>query len=86
MTPQVSTTSNQYRLNWQDIIKCLIMSVLPHVLVIIQNSISLGVLTFDWKNILMAAVGGGIAYLLKNFFTPAQTVVEGTPTLKVVNQ
>lgn len=83
---QVSSTSKQYSINWQDIIKGLLMAVLTPVIVIIQNSISLGAITFDWKNISMAAIGGGLAYLIKNFMTPAQTVIAGTPNLKVVNQ
>jgi hypothetical protein len=56
-------------LNWGDVIKGLVMAVLTPVLVVIQQSIEKGELTFNWHLIALSAVGGGVAYLLKNFFT-----------------
>ena len=75
METQTITTSKRFSLNLQDIGKGLILAIGTPVLVIIQQSISAGALVFDWKLIGMAAVGGGVSYLLKNFFTPAQTVI-----------
>lgn len=67
-------TSNFLSLNTQDVLKALLIAILTPCLVIIQASVDAGTLTFDWKHIAMAAIGGGVAYLLKNLFTPASTV------------
>lgn len=66
--------SKLFSVNMKDVAKALLIAVLTPVLIIIQQSISEGTLTFDWKHIGMAAVGGGVAYLAKNFFTPSQTL------------
>jgi len=68
-------TSNFLSLNWLDIAKGLLMAILTPVVVIVQQSIEAGVFTFDWKSIGLAAIGGGVAYLVKNFFTPKAPVV-----------
>jgi len=62
-------TSKFLRLNWQDLGKGLIMAILTPVVVIVQQSIEAGNFVFDWKSIGFAAIGGGFAYLVKNFFT-----------------
>lgn len=60
-------------LNGKDILKGLLMAVLTPVVLIIQQSLEAGNLTFNWKQIGMAAIAGGLAYLVKNFFsTPTQ--------------
>lgn len=59
----------KYKLNSRDWIKGLLMATLVPVLYIIQSSIDAGQMTFNWKEIGMAAVGGLVGYLLKNFFT-----------------
>ena len=59
-------------LNWLDIGKGLVMAILTPAAVIVQQSIEAGTFTFDWKVIGLAAVGGGFAYLVKNFFTPSE--------------
>jgi hypothetical protein len=33
-----------------------------------------GILTFDWKHILAGGITAGLAYIVKNFFTPAKVV------------
>lgn len=62
--------SNLYSINWRDVINGLVMAVLAPVVVIVQQSIALGSLTFDWKLIGLAALGGAVGYVIKNFFTP----------------
>lgn len=69
-------TSKLYSLDKNDLLKGLLMAVVTPCLVIIQSSLDSGTLTLDWKNIGMAAVGGGVAYLLKNFFTASQVVTK----------
>jgi len=66
-------TSNFLSLNWLDLAKGLLMAILTPVVVIIQQSVESGILTFNWKTIGLAAIGGGFAYLVKNFFTPKTT-------------
>jgi len=69
-------TSKIYSLDKNDLLKGLLMAVVTPCLVIIQSSLDSGTLVLDWKNIGMAAVGGGVAYLLKNFFTPSQVITK----------
>lgn len=61
--------SKKYRLNWHDIIKGLLISIVTAILMFIQESLSAEEIVFKWKDIGMAAVGGAVAYLLKNFFS-----------------
>ena len=66
--------SNLFALNLRDILKGLLMAILTPAVVIIQQSLELGILTFEWKSIVTASIGGGLAYLLKNFLTPQKEV------------
>ena len=67
-------TSKFLNLDFADILKGLLMAILTPAVVIIQQSLELGILTFEWKSILTASIGGGLAYLLKNFLTPQKEV------------
>lgn len=75
-------TSNLYSIDYRDLLKAFLMAILTPVLFIIEQTINSGQLTFNWKQIGMAAVGGGIGYLIKNFFT-ASTIktIADSPTL-----
>jgi hypothetical protein len=64
--------SDFLKLNLNDIFKGLLMAVLTPVVVVIQQSLEAGVFVFDWKSIGLAALSGGVAYLVKNFFTTAK--------------
>jgi len=64
--------SNFLSLNWKDIFKGLIMAILTPAAWVIQQSLDAGTLVFNWKQIAMAAVAGGLSYLVKNFFIPQQ--------------
>jgi hypothetical protein len=72
--------SSLFTLNWNDLVKGLIMAVTTPVVFLIQQTIENGKLVFNWQQIGMAAVAGGLAYLAKNFLTPAQPVKEVTKT------
>lgn len=61
--------SNFLSLNWSDFVKGLLMAVLTPAIIILQQSLELGVFTLDWESIGIASLSGGVAYLLKNFFT-----------------
>lgn len=59
----------KYTLKTRDFLKGALMAVLVPAIYIIQTSLEAGVLTFNWKQIAIAAVSGLLAYLIKNFFT-----------------
>lgn len=61
--------SNFFSLGWRDILRGLVVAILTPVFVIVQQSFEQGSLTFDWRAIGMAAIGGALAYLTKNLFT-----------------
>jgi hypothetical protein len=79
MALQVVTTSKKFSLQLNDFWKGLIVATITAPITIIMNSLQAGTLTFDWKNIGIVAATGLLGYLVKNFLTPAQTVVTGTP-------
>lgn len=63
-----------FSINWNDVIKGLIMAVLTPVVFIVQQTLENGTLVFNWQSIGMAAVAGGVGYIIKNFFTSATPV------------
>ena len=63
-------SSKLFSINISDILKGLLMAVLTPAVYIIQSSLEAGEWSFNWHNIAMAAVAGGVGYLVKNFFTP----------------
>lgn len=66
--------SKQFTLQWRDWVRGLLMAVITPALVIIQQSVDVGQIVFNWKAIGMAAVAGGVAYLIKNFVEPSKVV------------
>jgi len=64
-------TSELYSLDLKDIAKGLIIAIGGAVVTTIQTSLQAGSLNFNWKLIGTVALSAGIAYLSKNFFTPA---------------
>lgn len=73
---QTTATSKQFSLNISDIWKGLIIAVVTPIITIIADSINAGSLEFNWKSIGLTALAAGLAYLLKNFFTPSAVVVK----------
>lgn len=61
--------SKLFTLNNKDFLKGLLMAILVSAVTIIQQSLDSGALVLNWKAILMASISGGLAYLMKNFFT-----------------
>lgn len=59
----------RYSLKLRDFLKGALMAILVPVMYVIQSSLDAGELTFKWKQILIAALSGFLAYILKNFFT-----------------
>ena len=69
-------TSKLFSVNFRDILKGALVATLTPVIVLIQQSLEAGTLVFNWNALAMAAIGGFLAYLIKNFFTPTQVVVK----------
>jgi hypothetical protein len=72
--------SSLFSLNWNDILKGVLMAILTPVLFTIQQTLQNGSLTLNWKAIATTAIAGGFAYLIKNFLTPADPIKEVTKT------
>lgn len=77
---ETKQTSQFLSLDWNDLGKGLIVATLTPILLIIQESLNAGAFTIDYKHIGMAAVAGGVGYLIKNLFTPTKEVVKNEPT------
>lgn len=69
------TTSKQFWLNARDYGKALAVAAITPIVPIVAQSISAKTWVFDWTTIWHTAVAAGFAYLVKNFFTPSQTVI-----------
>lgn len=52
-------TSNLYSIDYRDILKGLLIAILTPTLFLIQQTTATGKLTFDWKEIGIATIGGG---------------------------
>jgi hypothetical protein len=61
--------SQLFKLNIEDLLKGLILTVLTSVVTVIYNTVNAGSLTFDWHSIGITAITSGLAYLLKNYLT-----------------
>lgn len=66
--------SPQFAINWNDVLKGLIMAIGTPVLFVIEQTVNSGTVTFNWKEIGMAALAGGITYLTKNFLSKPAAV------------
>jgi len=58
-----------FKLNLRDFLKGALMAILVPVLYVFQTSLDAGTLTFNWKQIVIAAIAGFVSYLIKNLFT-----------------
>ena len=67
-------TSPLFTIDFKDLGKGLLVAVGGAVIAAIETSVQAGALTFSWKAIGGVASAAGLSYLVKNFFTPAQTV------------
>lgn len=69
--------SKKYSLNIHDIVRGCLIAALTAALTVVQSSIDAGELAFNIKEISMAALGGGVAYLLKNWLIePTKEITE----------
>ena len=61
-----------FSLGWKDIIKCFILAVFTAFVTGVYEAIQAGNINFTWafwQPIIYTAIGSGLAYFIKNFFT-----------------
>lgn len=68
--------SEQFKLQSRDFFWGAILAVGAAIVPIIQESITKGDLTFDWKSIGVTASGTFVAYVAKKFFDPAKVITQ----------
>ena len=73
------TTSKQFTVNWRDAAKGLLVAALSAVVSAIYTALAVVPLHIDLKQMGIVGLTAGVGYLVKNFLTPAQTVITGTP-------
>lgn len=73
-----TTTNKQYTLNWNDLTRGLLLAVISTVLTALLDALQKsGFDNIDWKAILLVGATTAVSYLVKNFFTPSEIVVQG---------
>lgn len=65
------TTSDQWKLNVRDFARSLTVAILAGITTVAGESMSRGTFVLDWTTVWHTAAASAVAYLLKNFFTPA---------------
>ena len=70
----MNKTSGLFKLDWQDTLKGLLVAVLGAIVTPVTESLQAGIFVFDWKHILAGGITAGLAYIVKNFFTPAKVI------------
>lgn len=73
--PVATVTTNQFSLNWRDVLRGLIMAVVSAVFAAIYESLAgdAGFSGIDWQAVLKVAALTAMAYLSKNFFDATRT-------------
>ena len=72
----VTASSSRWKLNTRDLIQGLLMAIITPVIVVIQQSLDLGILTFDVKAIGMAAIAGALAYIVRKLPQSGKILIE----------
>jgi hypothetical protein len=68
------TTSKKYSIDLRDTLIGLAIAVGTAALIVVQDQLSGGDLTFNWKEIGASSIAAGAAYLIKKFLDPQQKV------------
>lgn len=76
--------NKQFRLKLMDALKGIYLAVIVPALVTVLEVIQAGSFDLNWESIGRIAVSALAAYLLKNFFTPSNVVIEN-PSKTTIN-
>lgn len=68
-------TSKQFSLNVRDFLLSLAVAAGSGPVLILLTSLQAGQFNIDWTKLWQLAVSSAAGYLIKNFFTPAQTTI-----------
>lgn len=71
--------SGFFTLGWRDLLRGLVMAILTPIATLITNSLEKGDFTLNWHLFWLSAVGGAVAYILKNLFTKPDTLADDGP-------
>jgi len=78
--------SKKYTLQIGDALRGLGIAVATPVLMAIQRIAETGHMDFSWKTLMMAGIGGGVVYILKNWLLePAKTIITSDTNQKAEN-
>lgn len=70
---KTEVTSKRFALNVKDFLRGMLIAMGTSALVVVQSAVDAGSLaTVNYKVVIWAGIGGGVTYLLKNYFQPAQ--------------
>jgi len=76
-------TSAFLSINWKDALHGLYLAILGAILSPLLQWVDAlqggKVLVLDWKQVGITALGAGLAYLVKQFLTPAQIITPASP-------
>lgn len=83
-TTATTQTNSQFSINYRDLLRGLLIAVVTSTLTallgVLQTS---GLDHLNWKEIGVIGLTSGVAYLVKNFFSPTEIVVQN-PTANAV--
>lgn len=71
-----TTTSGKFSLGAKDFLKGAILAVLTPVVTVLIQTLQAGSLVFNWTAIGVTAASAFLAYIVKNYLSPAQIVIE----------
>jgi len=69
--------SGFFSLGWRDFTRGLVMAILTPIATLITNSLEKGDFTLNWHLFWLSAVGGAVAYIIKNLFTKPDVKADG---------
>ncbi len=69
-------TSSLFSLDFADFVKGLVVATGGAVLAACEAMLQSDPFNLNWKKIGSVALAAGLSYLIKNFFTPAKTMVK----------
>lgn len=78
-----TTTSGKFSLDAKDFLKGAILAVLTPVVTVLIQTLQAGSLVFNWTAIGVTAASAFLAYLVKNYLSPAQIVIENPSSASV---
>lgn len=84
----MKTEAKLFSLKWKDAVKGFIVAVITTIITMVFQAIQNNQLPQawnDWKVILIAGIGSGLGYIIKNFLTSSDDkFLRGDPQLPII--